>query len=374
MSKNVMLKALLKTVLFIVLLGVIVDSLNAQEIKVMGFQESTKDLSARTKPRQDLNGNDCALIKVQMVSSDVSFSGSIMGDVEFKSNEYWVYMPEGSKRLKVVHPNYLPLEVNFADYDVPPLKGKTTYLLALSLGDLSGHLGEFINFEYNDEDVKLLRKRLLKTLSTTYKNHLAKFENTAYYNLSDDDIKALAEAYSNFYRDALQAYNHLKSVGEFMFSKEVLIKEWVQAKQYYYYLLYTKMVANSPGHENDFEGKHFRYYDKEDTMKLRKRIQEAVLPAYKKHLAKYERIPYTNSQQLEQFAKDDIQFGFEAARSTRRLKIECVGEFSEELFINEYNQTLMYYSYPFYMKFMGRDEFPEFHYYIDDYENVYNFY
>lgn len=119
----------------ILLLVICVTSSHAQELSVRDFREATNDLSARTKPRQDLNGNDCALVKVQIVATGVVFTGNVMGDVAFLNNEYWVYMTAGSKRLKVTHPSHLPLEVSFADYGISQLRGKTTYVLAILLGN-----------------------------------------------------------------------------------------------------------------------------------------------------------------------------------------------------------------------------------------------
>ncbi len=111
-------------------------SLSAQELRVKSFKEASNDLSARTQARQDNNGEDCALVKVQVAAQGVTFPSGVVGSVAFKNNEYWVYMPSGSKRLKVVHPSYLPLEVNFADHGVSSVKGKSTYVLTLVLGDL----------------------------------------------------------------------------------------------------------------------------------------------------------------------------------------------------------------------------------------------
>lgn len=38
-----------------------------------------------------------------------------------------MYVTVGTKRLQVKHENYLPLDVNFADYGINSLKGKCTY-------------------------------------------------------------------------------------------------------------------------------------------------------------------------------------------------------------------------------------------------------
>ena len=126
----------MKKIIIIPLLLLFCTTAMAQELSIKGFQEATNDLSARTHPRQDNNGIDCALVKVQIAVSGVTFTGNVMGDVTFKNNEYWVYMTEGSKRLKVVHPRYIPLDVTFADYEITALRGKSTYILTIALGDL----------------------------------------------------------------------------------------------------------------------------------------------------------------------------------------------------------------------------------------------
>ena len=84
---------------------------HAQELSVKDFEVRTNDLSARTQSRQDNNGNDCALVKVQLAASGAKFEGNVVGDVKYDTSEYWVYMPQGSKRMTVKLEGYLPLEV-----------------------------------------------------------------------------------------------------------------------------------------------------------------------------------------------------------------------------------------------------------------------
>ena len=126
----------MRQLLLSIIILICTTSSMAQELSVRDFREVTNDLSARTSPRQDLNGKDCALVKVQIASPGVTFTGNVMGDVNFKNNVYWVYMTDGSKRLTVNHPSYLPLEVSFEDYGVSKVNGKTTYALTVLLGDL----------------------------------------------------------------------------------------------------------------------------------------------------------------------------------------------------------------------------------------------
>ena len=103
----------------------------AQELTVKRMEVAVGDLTASVQPRNDLNGNACALVKVQLATPGARFEGNVIGDVEFKTGEYWVYMSEGSYMLNIKHPSFLPLFVNFRDYDIKKVEGKTTYVLTL---------------------------------------------------------------------------------------------------------------------------------------------------------------------------------------------------------------------------------------------------
>ena len=103
----------------------------SQEINVLGFYLQTTDLTASTYPRKDLNNKECALIKVVITEPNVKFEGNVIGDVEFRTNEYWVYVSNGTKQLKVKVANALPLLINFKDYNIIDVKSKLTYELFL---------------------------------------------------------------------------------------------------------------------------------------------------------------------------------------------------------------------------------------------------
>ena len=101
----------------------------AQDIEVKKFEQLVKDQTAVTSPRKDINGNACGLVKVALKEAGAEFEGSVMGDVEFTGNEYLVYMPNGSKRLGIKHPDYLPTTIVFADYGTRRIASSTTYEL-----------------------------------------------------------------------------------------------------------------------------------------------------------------------------------------------------------------------------------------------------
>ena len=107
-------------------------STEAQKLTLESFTLKTNDLSASIQPRVDNNSVPCALVKVQIAAQGVKFEGNVMGNVIEKTSEYWVYMPSGSKRLKVILSGYLPLEVEFSLFGINALESKLTYQLVIS--------------------------------------------------------------------------------------------------------------------------------------------------------------------------------------------------------------------------------------------------
>jgi len=80
-------------------------------------------------PRKDINGVTCGLVKVLLKEPGAEFEGSVMGDVQFTGKEYLVYLPNGTKRLGIKHPDYLPTTIVFADYGTKKVASSTTYEL-----------------------------------------------------------------------------------------------------------------------------------------------------------------------------------------------------------------------------------------------------
>ena len=101
----------------------------AQEMTVMSFNSLPQDLSARTHPRTDLNGDPCALIKVQIPElNNINFEGWVI-DQKYTPGEYLVYVPANTKKIIVKHPNFLPLEYVFPE----KIEGKVTYKMVIQL-------------------------------------------------------------------------------------------------------------------------------------------------------------------------------------------------------------------------------------------------
>ena len=103
----------------------------AQELTVKSFKLAENDISAQTQPRKDLNDRNCALVKVQFVGAISEVEGNVVKPLVKHGNETWVYMPQGSRQLKLLTQSYLPVMVTFADYGVEKLENNRTYVLIL---------------------------------------------------------------------------------------------------------------------------------------------------------------------------------------------------------------------------------------------------
>ena len=119
----------MKLKLLLVLIFLIPVWVYAQDIEVKKFEPLEKDQTAVTSPRKDINGTACGLVKVALKEPGAEFEGNVMGDVQFTGSEYLVYMPNGSKRLGIKHPDYLPTTIVFADYGTKRVASSTTYEL-----------------------------------------------------------------------------------------------------------------------------------------------------------------------------------------------------------------------------------------------------
>ncbi|MCM1022127.1 MAG: hypothetical protein NC343_07735 [Muribaculum sp.] len=102
----------------------------SQRFEVESMQSMFEPMTVETQ-RRDLNNEICALVKVQLPISGVGFEGNLVGDVQFKINEYWVYLTPGTKFLQVKCPGYYPLKIDFRTVGINGVESKMIYELVL---------------------------------------------------------------------------------------------------------------------------------------------------------------------------------------------------------------------------------------------------
>ena len=103
----------------------------SQGFKVKEFKQIINDGSAFHAP-MDVDGHPCGLVKVSTDDEELKFKGDIVGKIENRTNEYWVFMAQGSKSLNILHPNFLPITVDFSSFGIDEVASKATYILTLS--------------------------------------------------------------------------------------------------------------------------------------------------------------------------------------------------------------------------------------------------
>ena len=124
----------MKKYLLLLFSFVIVVSADCQEIKVKLMEYLHNDLAARTHPRPDANGVNCALIRVVVPAvKGMKFDGWVVGDYEYQPGEYQVYVPEGAKKIKFRHENYAPGEIVFN----MPIESQCVYKAELANADFN---------------------------------------------------------------------------------------------------------------------------------------------------------------------------------------------------------------------------------------------
>lgn len=120
-----------KNLIYFISISLFTLTSNAQTLEVKSLECEVMDLSGSTHPRKDLNGKDCALLKIEAPGIDLHFQGNIIGDVEKKASEYWCYLTEGTLKLKILSDNYESIFLDFRDSGIDGLLGKHTYVLKI---------------------------------------------------------------------------------------------------------------------------------------------------------------------------------------------------------------------------------------------------
>ncbi|MEI6138068.1 MAG: PEGA domain-containing protein [Mariniphaga sp.] len=137
------MKKLITFLLLIALTGSL-----AAKLSVTSFRKLENDADARSKePLKDPNGDACAIIKVITSQTGFLFECDQSGivKVEQKQSAIWIYLPSGSKRLTIEHPQLGILR----DYLFPvPIKKATAYELVLSSGKVITTVVEEINSQW----------------------------------------------------------------------------------------------------------------------------------------------------------------------------------------------------------------------------------
>ncbi len=91
------------------------------------------DTSAATYSRNDYNNVACALVKLVLLMPEIGFEGNLIGDTPYDKGEYWLYLTNGTKQVKIKHDRYPPMLVEFKEFGIPAVESKKTYELIVEV-------------------------------------------------------------------------------------------------------------------------------------------------------------------------------------------------------------------------------------------------
>ncbi len=119
----------------------------AQELTVKSFKLRDRDILASKRAVKDLNGNNCALLRVYIAAQNCIFKGDhIVGEPIAINGEYQISMAPGAKYLKISHKDYLfePLFYVFEE----PIESNKVYELRLGLPEESFRQNRTLKSQY----------------------------------------------------------------------------------------------------------------------------------------------------------------------------------------------------------------------------------
>ena len=114
-----------------------IQSVNAQELEVAGFEQLMRDTYAQRNKRFDQNDGLCAVIRISAANAEeYSFEANqIVGDAVYKPGEIIVYMPQGAKVITIHSNSWGTKTITFAheDSEIQRLEKGVTYRLELKV-------------------------------------------------------------------------------------------------------------------------------------------------------------------------------------------------------------------------------------------------
>ena len=127
---NLILRILIAIVL---MAGCAANTAAQSKVRDITVRPDVFDLTASTSQRLDMNGNPCGLLKVSVPADNVEFQGNIIGDVVRHGGAYWVYVTNGTKKIRMTSAAFGDVDLLFADWNIPHIQSKTTYTVSVEM-------------------------------------------------------------------------------------------------------------------------------------------------------------------------------------------------------------------------------------------------
>ncbi|MCF8232777.1 MAG: PEGA domain-containing protein [Bacteroidales bacterium] len=139
----------------------------ASEFKILDFYKNESDLAARRYERTDINDQKCALIKVRTDLEGLKFNTNmgVVGDIERKEGDYWVYVSPNEQRIKFIKEGYISKTFSFP----ASIQSSAVYVLELTgtgQGEILGKDLVKTTFRMNTSGVYISKNNAAPTQAT----------------------------------------------------------------------------------------------------------------------------------------------------------------------------------------------------------------
>ena len=110
--------------------------------------------SLRVEQRLDLNGDTCAVVKIETSDNNMEFGGNVIGNPIFRENAMYVYLTAGTKQLKVKPSKSSSFMVYFDKFGIKKLRANIAYLMTVPSGNKA--IGEEFELDKSFKPYKLV--------------------------------------------------------------------------------------------------------------------------------------------------------------------------------------------------------------------------
>ena len=175
----------------------------SQELKIQSFALSPTEIIPSSEQRKDLNGVNCALVKVQVVDGIDRVEGNIIGDIDSRGTEKRVYLTQGTKFFRLYPHSHLPVSITTSEFDIEKLEGNRVYILRLT-GDADEKKAE-----PKKEDK---REEPRQQPTETYRDQTSGY-NDSYYQQPSRPVKSRYVSDAEFHFHAGVGFNAISTMG-----------------------------------------------------------------------------------------------------------------------------------------------------------------
>ena len=175
----------------------------SQELKVQSFALSPTEIIPSSEQRKDLNGVNCALVKVQVVDGIDRVEGNIIGDIDSRGTEKRIYLTQGTKFFRLYPHSHLPVSITTSEFDIEKLEGNRVYILRLT-GDADEKKAETKKEEKREEP--------RQQPTEIYQNQSSGY-NDSYYQQPSRPAKSRYVSDAEFHFYAGVGFNAISTMG-----------------------------------------------------------------------------------------------------------------------------------------------------------------